>query len=170
MVHSLELLLDPASEAAVVAQWRRLLDAGLPSQGRHEGASNRPHVTLAALPAMDPLHEPALAAAFREVLPLEVRLPGAAVFGAGPYVVVRLVAADVALLQLHRAVAGLLGVAPGTHLSPGRWTPHVTLARRVAAEQLGDVLDLVAADGGADVRLVQARRWDSDERRVWSVG
>ena len=44
---SVEILLDPVSEAAVRAQWMRLVEAGLPSAGRQTAPSNRPHITLA---------------------------------------------------------------------------------------------------------------------------
>jgi hypothetical protein len=48
VVQTVELLLDEALEAQVLAQWRALADAGLPSQALHTGPANRPHVTLTA--------------------------------------------------------------------------------------------------------------------------
>jgi hypothetical protein len=47
-----ELLLDEAAELAVREAWRRLADAGLPSQARHRSPTNSPHLTLAACPEL----------------------------------------------------------------------------------------------------------------------
>jgi hypothetical protein len=46
MAHSIELLFDDATEAAVRRDWTALAQAGLPSQGQHRSPTNRPHVTL----------------------------------------------------------------------------------------------------------------------------
>ncbi|WP_235497386.1 hypothetical protein, partial [Aeromicrobium sp. Leaf272] len=50
---------------------------------------------------------------------------------------------------------------------PGRWTPHVTLARRLGDEQLAHALDLLAGIpselAGAPAAL---RHWDSDAKAV----
>ncbi|MDQ0743662.1 hypothetical protein QFZ62_000970 [Clavibacter sp. B3I6] len=88
--------------------------------------------------------------------PLPVlRLGGLVVFGVPPrgLVLARQVVVDAALLDLHarvhaavdratdeaRAVDPDAGPAPGVipHTRPGSWTPHVSLALRLTAEQLG---------------------------------
>mgnify|MGYP000157915916 CR=1 FL=1 len=46
MVQSAELLLDSGLDTAVRREWAALSDAGLPSQNRHRGESNRPHITV----------------------------------------------------------------------------------------------------------------------------
>lgn len=51
-LHAIELLPDAAGEAAVRAGWQALHDAGLPSTLDHTGASNTPHVTVIAVPAI----------------------------------------------------------------------------------------------------------------------
>lgn len=168
MVQSVELLLDDAADAAVRAQWRALADAGLPSQARHTGASNRPHVTLAALPAVDPACEPSLAAACGPVLPLAVRLGSPLLFGRDPYVLVRSVVVTPALLALHADVARIVRTPDGTLTTPGLWTPHVTLARRLPGELVGRALDLVAGDD-LDAEGVAVRRWDGDAKQEWVV-
>ena len=58
MTQSVELLLDEGLDALVRSDWDALAVAGLPSQGRHRSASNRPHVTLAAMKAVDAALEP----------------------------------------------------------------------------------------------------------------
>ena len=54
MAHSIELLLDTGSDAAVRAQWRALADVGLPSQVHVKSATNRPHITLVAAQRISP--------------------------------------------------------------------------------------------------------------------
>lgn len=168
MTQSVELLLDEAAEAHVLAEWRLLLDAGLASQARHTGASNRPHVTLAARPALDADAETAVAGAVTG-LPVASRLGGLAVFGRGPVVLVRLVVVTPALLDLHRAVAVAAGTGPEEKTAVGRWVPHVTLARRMPLDQLATALAALPRDD-VPVAFGQVRRWDSAARRTWLLG
>ena len=44
-LHGIELLLDPAADAAVRRDWQLLRDAGLSSRLDHRGTTNAPHVT-----------------------------------------------------------------------------------------------------------------------------
>jgi 2'-5' RNA ligase len=168
VVQSVELTLDDAGDAAVRREWRRLAEAGVPSQARHTAPSNRPHVTLAALATIDPSCEPALQGAVEEMLPLEVRLGALAVFGGNQFVLARLVVPTSTLLELHARVATVVGTPTGTNLSRGRWTPHITLARRVSGHQLPRTLAVLGA-AEYDVQCVAVRRWDGDARREWVV-
>jgi 2'-5' RNA ligase len=169
-MQSVELLLDPALDARVREQWRMLAEAGLPSQARHAGATNAPHVTLAVREQVDPANEPRLAEVAR-VLPLPVRLGATAVFGRHRYVLVLLLVVDVPLLALHAAVADALGRSgDGDPLTePGRWTPHVTLARGLDAAQVGRCLEVLGGARPLEGNAVDCRRWDNVERRAWSV-
>jgi hypothetical protein len=45
-LHSVEPLLDAATDAAVRLEWTTLAEAGLPSLATHRGSGNAPHVTL----------------------------------------------------------------------------------------------------------------------------
>ncbi len=54
MAHSIELLLDPAADAAIRRGWQMLDGAGLPSQVHVTSPTNRPHVTLLAAPRISP--------------------------------------------------------------------------------------------------------------------
>ena len=177
MVQSVELLLDDGTDACVRAHWERLAAAGLPSQARHAGPTNRPHVTVAVRARLDPGLEPALRAAVRD-LPLPLRLGGLTCFGRDRFVLVRLVVPDVRLLALHAAVASGLGPDPDDvdargNLAPGRWTPHVTLARRLTPEQVGAALGALSGRPGGtsdiDGYAVGCRRWDGDARRETSL-
>ena len=172
-VQSVELLLDRATDDAVRAQWALLVAAGLPSQARHTGESNAPHVTLAVRTAIpDDLDGP-LAAAVRDLPPL--RLGGLLVFVHRRCVLARAVVPSAALLALHARVHEVLDADPACgppvpHLEPGTWTPHVTLARSLpaadlatAVAELGPVPEVVGS--GAAVR-----RWDAGRRRTWLLG
>ena len=54
MVHSIELVFDPGTEAAIRRVWDDLAGAGIPSQA----PASRPHVTLAVADRIAPLGEP----------------------------------------------------------------------------------------------------------------
>ena len=101
----------------LLAEWRLLRDAGRPARRGTSGASNRPHVTLAARPTLDEDAETALAAAVTG-LPVASRLGSLALFGRGPVVLVRLVVVTPALLALHRAVAVAAGTGPDGRRPP----------------------------------------------------
>ena len=171
MVQSVEMLLaDPADEL-VRGQWAVLEAAGLPSQARHTAVFNRPHVTLAVAEEVPHPVERDIAAAVGD-LPVPLVLGGLLVFGSRSCVLARLVLPTAELLELQARIAAALsgaGIAQRPHLEPGRWTPHVTLARRMRPEQLGDAVGLVGDDRAVPTEGVQVRRWDSDARRTWTV-
>ncbi len=54
MAHSIELLLDPDSDAHIRSIWSALAHAGLPSQARVTSGADRPHVTLLAAQRISP--------------------------------------------------------------------------------------------------------------------
>ena len=164
MVHSIELLLDPDSEAAVRRIWSKLADADLPSQA----ASNRPHISLVVAERID-------AAADLLLRPIARRLPVRCVVGApllfgGPrFTVARLVVPSAELLSLqsdaHDACLAHLFPGPMAHTAPGAWTPHVTLCRRMDPVQLAKALTVVRKIT-RDIRceFVGMRHWDGDKR------
>ncbi|KQR65170.1 hypothetical protein ASF89_11245 [Frigoribacterium sp. Leaf172] len=184
-VHSIELLLDDVTDAAVRESWAALAGAGLPSLAHHAGETNAPHVSLSVTEHLDDRADPRLRRISR-ALPLPLGLGGLVVFGRPPrgLVLARGVIPTAALLALHRDVhesAG--GAATVAHTTPGRWTPHVTLASRLDPDQLARAIEVLAeADraaastrapepGGAagppeSGRVVALRRWDSDARTV----
>ena len=122
-MRSVELVFDEESDAGVRRAWDALIERGLPSAGRHAGATNAPH---------------------------ELALSGIILFGDGPRRVLAcpvIVAAD--LLALQREVVARLGGAERVipHTVPDAWTPHVTLARRMSVDRLAEALDLVGDVG-----------------------
>jgi 2'-5' RNA ligase len=174
-VHSLELLLDPASDEAVRDEWRVLSAAGLPSQGDHAGTSNAPHVTLVARPGLDPAADPRLLP-LSAALPLPAELGGLLLFGAPPrgLVLVRPVVVTGELLDLHARVHESLGGAGDVpHTTPGRWTPHVTLASRLTPDQVARAVAALAdadAPSTRPVVLSQLRRWDPSTGTIVPLG
>ena len=172
-MHSIELLLDPATDEAVRGEWALLAEAGLPSQARHTGASNAPHVTLLAAPGFDASHDDELAEAM-SALPLPVTLGPLLVFGRPPrgLVLARGIVVSRGILRLHERVDGIAHDATiASHSRPGAWTPHVTLAMRLDPDQLAAaVRALEATPTELEGTFASARRWDGTERRITPLG
>lgn len=177
-MHSIEALLDDESDEAVRATWLALRDAGLPSQARHAGESNAPHVTLVARPVVDASTDETLARAAAS-LPVPIGFAGLVVFGRPPrgLVLARLVTSSVAILGLHDLVHRISSDGDDTespHTRVGAWTPHVTLASRLTPEQLAGAIELVSGLPDVDRRgtptLARLRRWDPTEKRIVPLG
>jgi 2'-5' RNA ligase len=171
-MRSIELTFDETMDAAIRSDWNALASAGLPSLASHTADSNRPHLTLAAGEDLHPVPV--------RGLPLAVRFGGIAVFPAskGRFVLVRSIVASHALLLLHRYVHESLEATalpdtalPGTTQEltlPDRWTPHVTVSRRLDAAQVALALPLLEPlEGGV---AVAARLWDSGPRTLTALG
>ena len=163
---SIELLLDDAAAARVQAEWQALAAAGLPSMARHNGASNRPHITLLVRSAVPSFDSSALVD--RDAFPVTLGAP--LLFGTGDRrILVRSVVPSEALLGLHRAVHAAAGTGDDLpHTAPDGWTPHVTLSRRLPS---ADVPAALASVGG-DIRgrAVALRRWDAATAAVTELG
>ena len=161
MTQSVELLLDPVADAAVRAQWDLLGDAGLPTSRRTEPSpSHAPHSTLWAGAEVDPADDQALPGVFAG-LDLELVVGNLLLFGPRRhgYVLVRPVTPSAALLDLQQRVVRALGAPAYAGFEAGRWTPHVTLARRVGLEQVGPSLQALAdAPPERVTRVRRARR------------
>ncbi len=122
MAHSIELLLDDHSDAAIRTVWHRLEDAGLPSQLRVKSATNRPHVTLLAAERIAADVDDELTQ-LRARFPLPVVVGAPLIFGGGKLTLARLVVASADLLALHRDVVDRclphLPQEPYAHSAPG---------------------------------------------------
>ena len=168
-MRSIELTFDPDLEAAFRAEWAALQAVGLPNLGRHPDASNRPHLTMAAGPALEITDD--LTALFDQPppcaqLPVHIGVSGLLLFraGSGRFVLARPVVISEALLDLHRTV---LEQVPGAVelTQPGRWTPHVTLARRMSAGQVAEALE-VLGEPPAFGQAVAARFWNGETKTL----
>lgn len=166
MAHSIELLLDTATDAAIRTQWRALADAGLPSQLKVVSPTNRPHVTLIAAPRIHAGVDESLRA-LADRLPLDCVVGAPLVFGGPKQTLARLIVPSAALLDLHAEVYRLALQhmdTPFPHCRPGHWTPHATLGRRLTEADIGPALAVVDGHGDLSGRIVGLRRWDSDQR------
>lgn len=171
MTQSVELTFDAASDAAVRDLWARLAEAGLPSEQRSTpSASHRPHLTLFAGNTLDAQADKALPGLVTG-LDLPVRLGALLSFGPrrGTVVLARQVVAGRKLLDLQAAVAACCGADRDGLFGPGRWTPHVTLARRVPVERLGDAVQALGDLPELTGISRSCRRWDSERRVTWDL-
>lgn len=170
-MQTVELLLDPTTDAAMRADWQRLAEAGLPSQALHHGGTNAPHITLGVAETIPEEVEGQLSLA-ADVLPLPLQLGALVVFGSRRLVLARLVLPDTRLLELHEATASALQrwVSPRENAFAGHWTPHVTLARGVSRARIGDAITALGPLRGLSGQITLARRWDSERRRAWVIG
>ena len=77
-----------------------------------------------------------------------------------------------ALLELQRDVARICAAEDDSYFAAGRWTPHVTVARRMTPEQLSTALSELSGPAagsavGQPMTLSRCRRWDGTARRDW---
>lgn len=172
MVHSVELVFDDKTESAVRRIWDDLADAGLPSQAAHRAPSNRPHVTLTVADRMDDSVTAALRPALQR-LPLDCRIGSPMLFGGRLVTLVRLVVPSVELLalqaQVHRICLPHMPDGPLPNVQHGCWTPHVTLARRVAPDQLPQALALRRLGREIRGRATGLRHWDGNAKVVHPI-
>jgi 2'-5' RNA ligase len=170
VVQSVELLLDPTSGGRVRYQWQALHSAGLPSEYRAGDGSHRPHLTLLAADALPAEAEAALPALVTG-LDLTLQVGALMIFGPrrGRVVLVRQVTPSIGLLRLQDQVGEVCGAAADGHFGPGRWSPHVTLARRLPIDQVGRALEVLgsSADQPLQARVTQCRRWDGSRKVAW---
>jgi len=169
MVHSIELVFDGDTEAAIRRIWEQLADAGIPSQA----PASRPHVTLAVADSVDPAVDELLRPVAAR-LPLRCAVGAPVLFGRTNVVFARLVVPTGDLLALHADVHRVcrphLSPAPMSNSLPGQWTAHVTLARRVGGPQLGRALRIAGRPAQIDGRFAGLRRWDGNKRAEHPIG
>jgi 2'-5' RNA ligase len=169
MVHSIELVFDPDTEAAIRRIWEALAGAGIPSQA----PASRPHITLAVAERIDPEVDHLLSPVVHR-LPLGCSVGAPVLFGRASVVFARLVVPTSELLALHAAVHRLcdphLEPAPMSNSLPGQWTAHVTLARRVGGSQLGRALRIANRPSQIDGRFAGLRRWDGNKKAEHLIG
>jgi hypothetical protein len=168
MAHSIELLLDPDSDAAIRLLWQRLVDAGLPSNQNIRSGTNRPHITLVAAERISPDVDESLAELAAD-FPVPCLIGAPMVFGRGRLTLVRCIVPSTSLLTLHdevyRKCLPHLPAGPFVHCAPGQWSPHTTLGRRFTPEQISDAIANVAQISHViPAQAVGLRRWDSDLR------
>src|SRR4051794_30276484 len=168
MVHSVELVFDRDTEAAVRQIWGELRDNGIPSQA----PASRPHATATVAewidPAVDGVLQP-LAARF----PFPCRIGAPLLFGRSQLILTRLVVPTAELLDVHAEVYRLCEPfqRPGAMANsrPGQWTCHVTMARRLPGSQLGRALRIAGRPTEIAGQVRGLRRWDGDAKREYAL-
>jgi 2'-5' RNA ligase len=170
VVQSVELLLDADLEATVRHEWEVLVDAGATRRLRRGGDPAVPHITVGVAASIRAEVEDALRAIDHGV-GVEVRLGGLLLLGGRSSVLVRLVVPSAPLLELQATVWAALRDCPGMPdtMAPGRWTPHVTLARRFRSSDLPGAVDLLGGRTGVAGSIEGMRRWDGDAGRSWRL-
>ena len=153
-MHALELLPDEPGRDVVRRDWQLLRDAGLPSQLDHRGATNTPHVTVLAAPALDGDDERRALELVAPLLPVQVRAAGIALLGGRRVSVVRVL--DVSD-PLARAVLDMRSQV--RDVQHAGWLPHVTLARRVDRDDVGRAVEVLGHED-VTLTLTTVRRWD----------
>lgn len=171
MVQSVELLLDARLEAAERQEWESLVEAGVTRRLRRGGEPAVPHITVGVAASIPARVEDALRTIDHGV-GLGLRLGGLLLLGGRSSVLVRLVVPSALLLDLQATVWNALRDCPGVPdtMAPGRWTPHVTLARRVTSSDLSTAVDVLGARTSAEGSVAGMRRWDGNARRAWALG
>ncbi|WP_029115564.1 2'-5' RNA ligase family protein [Mycobacterium sp. URHB0044] len=168
MVHSVELVFDPDTEAAIRHVWDELRDAGIPSQS----PASRPHVTLAVAERIDPAVD-GLLASLPERFPLPCIVGAPLLFGRSTAIVTRLVVPTAELLAVHAEVHRLclphLQPGPMANSVPGQWTGHVTLARRVGPAHLARAVRIAGRPSEISGSFIGLRRWDGNAKAEFPI-
>jgi 2'-5' RNA ligase len=170
MGHAVELLFDPATEAAIKGLWARLETVGVPSLASRTHRRHRPHISLSVAERIDTgqlqYARDCLTAAY-----LDVTLYAPAVFPR-PGVLYLSVVPTLALLQLHEEVHAALGasiVAPRDGYAVGAWMPHCTLAQDLTRTQLVHGIDLVCDQPPVTAHVTSAGLLDTTTGKVLPI-
>ncbi len=168
MVHSVELVFDPDTEAAIRHIWDGLREAGIPSQA----PASRPHATLTVAERIDPEVDQLLSS-LADRFPFPCRIGAPLLFGRSKVVLARLLVPTTALLDVHADVHRLcmphLQPGPMPNALPGQWTGHVTLARRLVPGQLGRALRIAGKPQEIAGSVIGLRRWDGNKKQEFAI-
>jgi hypothetical protein len=168
VVHSVELVFDPDTEAAVRHIWDGLREAGIPSQA----PASRPHTTLTIAEWIDTEVDSVLAS-LNDRFPLPCVVGAPLLFGRSQLILTRLIVPTADLLAVHADVYRLslphLQPGPMANSLPGQWTGHTTLARRVGGHQLGRALRIAGRPSEIKGSFIGLRRWDGNAKREYPI-
>lgn len=169
MVHSIELLFDDDTEAALRQIWVDLADAELGSRR----PAGRPHVTLTVADGIA-ADVDALLRPVADQLPLACSVGPCLLLGPSHAILARLVVPSGELLglheQVHRISEPYLQPGPGAYSRPGGWTPHVTLARQVRGPATSQALSIAGRAPQIDGSFAGLRRWNGTTRTEYPIG
>jgi 2'-5' RNA ligase len=165
---AIELLLDPAADAAVRREWAELRALGLPTQADNSSPTNAPHLTLVAGALADGALDELAGHLVASLLPAHAVLGRLTLLGDARLTLARAVELDAVLME---AVLELRAEATrrDPRVSRRPWVPHVSLARRLTSEQAATATTALSPLAPLPVTLTQARRWDFAARRVCPI-
>ena len=168
MVHSIELVFDRDTEAAIRSIWADLAAAGIPSQA----PASRPHATMVVAEHIAADVDALLGSVSRH-LPLGCVIGAPLLFGRAKVVLARVLVPTSELLAVHAEVYRLclphVVPAPMPNCLPGQWTAHVTLARRVGGAQLGRALRIAGRPSEIHGSIDALRRWDGNKKVEYPI-
>jgi hypothetical protein len=168
MVHSVELVFDPDTEAVVRQIWDGLREAGIPSQA----PASRPHVTLTVAERIEADVDEMLVS-LNDRFPLRCVVGAPLLFGRSQLILTRLIVPTAELLAVHADVYRLClphaRPGPMANSLPGQWTGHTTLARRVHGSQLGRALRIAGKPSEIKGGFAGLRRWDGNAKREYAI-
>ncbi len=168
MAQAIQLLLGGALDTHVRGLWRLLAEAGLPNEDVPRDRRRRPHVTLAIVDSLSAATLDELRADVRPE-PVEVRLESLSIFPGPAGVLYLSVTPTIALLELHDATLDVLG-RNATPVWPfyrsGRWTPHATLARGLAGDEVPRAVSLLLGRAAVTGTAVEIGVADTDTARL----
>lgn len=169
MVHSVELVFDPDTDAAVRRIWDALRAADIPSQA----PASRPHTTLTVAQHIDARADEMLRD-LADRFPLPCRIGATLMFGRTAGVLARLLVPTAELItvqaDVHRLCLPFMEPAPMPHAEPGNWTPHVTLARRIAPARMATAVRIAGRPAEIVGQVTGLRHWDGDKRAEYPIG
>ncbi|OBG14886.1 hypothetical protein A5765_09725 [Mycolicibacterium celeriflavum] len=168
MVHSVELVFDPDTEASIRRIWDELRENGIPSQA----PASRPHVTLTVAQQIDAEADGSLAA-LADRFPLRCVIGAPLLFGRSQLILTRLIVPTADLLAVHAEVFRLclphMHPAAMANSAPGQWTGHTTLARRLRGAQLGRALRIAGRPSEVAGSFIGLRRWDGNSKQEYPI-
>jgi hypothetical protein len=168
VVHSVELVFDADTEAAVRGIWDELRAAGIPSQA----PASRPHATLTVAERIDSEVD-TLLRPLATRFPMPCRIGAPLVFGRAKAVLARLLVPTSELLDVHAEVHRLClphsTPGPMANALPGQWTAHVTVARRVIPAQMARAVRIAGKPTEIDGRIAGLRRWDGNSKQEFPI-
>ena len=169
MVHSVELLFDADTEAALCRIWDELAAADMPAPGAGRTAacdagSRRP----------DPARRRSAVDGGGATAAIACTVGAPLLFGRSNAVLARLIVPTAELLALHAEVHRICGpyLLPGPmpHSLPGQWTAHATVGRRVGGLRLEQAVHLAGEPPEIHGAVAGLRRWDGTERVEYPIG
>ena len=167
-MRTVELLPDETLAATVQGVWRLLTGTALPSPAQHSHPSNRPHVTVAVVDDWDADTTKLLRQAVTG-LPVPLHVEGLKTFGQRRLTLVASIALEPELIAVHEAVHAVLEAnawgLEEQHL-PGRWVPHLTLARGLDRAQESAARTMIGDMGWPRGYATGARTYDRTDRSI----